>query len=320
MHRLKCLIVSAAVSTALLAVAGPAMADYISDIQNNYTNTNTQVTVDDTVSTPVVSATLSIPGTFHGKTYTNWAFYVNDSTGGMDVFVNSATLASFAGSYTPNIGDGIAIKGTYTVFDGFPELEAPFSSLSLYSTGNTPYPPVSGSLPDGYPCNINGLIQDYNANAVTVTAGTKSSTMVPNDYASQLVTLDNVWITSSGTLPATYGTSANISAVLNDSSGTCNYFYWESSYDAPVINMYGMPVLTGSNNMYDMTGFVDYFSPTVEFDPISITPLAPVPEPGTMALLGAGTTVATVGYARRKRRKSILRRAQTASNPRPRRA
>src|SRR5579862_7471228 len=109
----KGLILPAAVVGAVFGLAVSAMADYIADIQANNTTGQT-VEIDNTVGTPVVTALLSTPGTVHGRTYSNWAFYVNDGTGGMDVFVNSATLAAVAPGYTPHLGDGLDIKGNYT--------------------------------------------------------------------------------------------------------------------------------------------------------------------------------------------------------------
>jgi hypothetical protein len=85
-------------------------------------------------------------------------------------------------------------------------------------------------------------------------------------------------------------------------------FYWPTSYSMPLQNLYGMPIATGASNQYNMTGFLSDFpglpGNLVEFTPLTVTP---VPEPTTLALLGAGTTVAAVSYVRRKRRKAIVR-------------
>ena len=302
---MKSLTVSAAVLAALFALAVPAMADYISDVQANDTTGNLVElnAVPNNIfgqgnnnQYPVVTALLSTPGTVHGRTYSNYAMYVNDGTGGMDVFSPSSTLSSLG--YTPQLGDALDIKATYTPFDGFPEV-ATLTQAALQSTGNSTYPPVTGY-------NIQGILNDYAANAQTVTSGTVHTTILPNDVAAQLVTLDNVWLSSFGTatLQTSFGT-LNQQYTLNDSSGgTCSLFYWPTSYSVPLQNLYGQPIAYGSGNQYDMTGFLDYFSGTgIEFVPMTMTQVTSVPEPGTMALVGAGTTVAAVTYFRRKRKK-----------------
>jgi hypothetical protein len=321
MHRLlNGLIVSAAVSAALFAFASPAMADYISNIQANDTTGNL-VEVNNVPigppffmgngQDPVVSALLSTPGTVNGRTYSNWSFLLNDGTGGVDIFASAASLSATAANYTPNLGDGLDIKGKYSPFAGIPEVGT-ITQVTVTSTSNALPGPVTGF-------NIQGILNDYAANAQTVTAGTVSTTILPNDIGGKLVTLDNVWLSSFGTgaLQSSYGT-LNQQYTLNDSSGgTCSLFYWPTSYSMALQNLYGQSINYGSANQYNMTGFLDYFSGTgIEFVPLNVTPLAPVPEPSTMALLGTGMAVAAVSYIRRKRRKSTVRTAQIACHRR----
>jgi hypothetical protein len=304
------MIASAAALAALFALAVPAMADYIQNIQANDTTGNL-VEVNNVPigppffqgngQDPVVTSLLSTPGTVQGRVYTSWSFLLNDGTGGLDIFASAAALSATAANYTPNLGDGLDLKGTYSPFHSIPEV-ASITQATVTSTGNTVPGPVTGM-------NIQSILNDCAANGQTVTAGTVSTTVLPNDIGGKLVTLNNVWITSFGTaaVPSSYGT-ANIQTTLNDSSGgTLSMFYWPTSFSACLSNLYGQPIATGSGNQYNMTGFLSDFpglpGNLVEFTPISVTP---VPEPGTLALIGAGTTVAAVGYIRRKRKKSRL--------------
>jgi hypothetical protein len=318
MHRLKGLIVSAAVLAAPFAFAVPARADYISDVQANDTTGNlielNYVPIGPPFfqgnnSWPIVSALLSTPGTVHGRTYTNYAFYVNDTTGGMDVFSPSSTLSSLG--YTPQLGDALDIKGTYEPFDGFPEVSV-LTKAATQSTGNLYPGPVMGA-------NIAYILSDVANNSQTVTSGTVTTTIGPNDITAQLVTMNNVWLTSAGTATpqSSFGTANTTGSVyLNDSSGSCSFFYWPSSYSVPLSNLYGQAINYGPSNLYNMTGFFDIFGGAPEFVPFVVTPIAPVPEPGTLALIGTATAVATVTYIRRKRSKPTARIATPAFNRR----
>ena len=317
MHRLmKGLIVSAAVFAALFALAVPAMADYISDVQANDTTGNlvelNYVAIGPPFfqgnnSWPIVTALLSTPGTMDGHTYTSYAFYVNDTTGGMDVFSPSSTLSSLG--YTPHVGDALDIKGTYEPFDGFPEVSV-ITKAALQSTGNAYTPPVTG-------VNLAYVVSDFAHNSQTVTSGTVTTTIGPNDLTAQFVTLSNVWLTNGGTsaLQTSFGTGNSTgTTILNDSSGgSCSFFYWPTSYSAEFTGIYGNPpvygqsISYGPSSLYNMTGFFDVFSGTPEFVPFIVNPVSPTPEPGTLALFATGTAVAAVTYIGRKRRKSTAR-------------
>ena len=120
---------------------------------------------------------------------------------------------------------------------------------------------------------------------------------MPNDIGGILITLDNVQIEG----VTSFGT-ANISGTLSDSSGTTTMYYWPSSYSVPFANLAGMSI--NPNGLYNVTGVVDnYAGNQPEFLPMSIAAVAPVPEPGTLALLGTGVTAASVAYFRRKSRR-----------------
>ena len=207
------LIASAAVLAALFAFAVPARADYISDIQANDT-TGALIEINDVLGpsfNPVVLGRLSTPGTVHGRTYTSWAFYLNDNTGGVDVFSPSSTLSALG--YTPHLGDTLDLKGTYEPFDGFPEVSV-ITQATLTSTGNTTVPPVTGD-------NLAYVISDFANNSQTV----GSTTIGPNDLTAQLVTMSNVWLSGTGSMASSFGTANTITSggqtYLNDSSGSC---------------------------------------------------------------------------------------------------
>ncbi len=316
MHRTKNLVLAAGILAGLVASAAPAMADYISDVQANDTTGNlvelNYVPIGPPFnqgnnSWPIVSALLSTPGTVMtvagSRSYTSWAFYVNDTTGGMDVFSPSSTLSALG--YTPHLGDALDLKGTYEPFDGFPELSV-ITQSATQSTGNAYSQPVTGH-------NLAYVVSDFAANSQTVSSGTVTTTIGPNDLTAQLVTMTNVWLTSSGTAtPQTsFGTANTTGSVyLNDSSGSCSFFYWPSSYSMALQNLAGQPINYGPGNTYNMTGFFDIFGGAPEFVPFNVTPVTIAPEPGTLALVGTGTALAMLGCFRRKRWKSTLRAAK----------
>ena len=287
------------------------MADWISDIQANDL-TGTLVTVGTSSSgvangqtQPVVAAILSQPGivtTVAGsRSYSSWSFLVNDSTGGVDVFGKFPTGTT----YTPTVGDGVTVAGTWSPYNELPEVET-LTQITLNSQNN-PVPAALnsssqiGSGPGGQtgPLNCANLQYDalHNGQTVNATSGTVSSTSLPNDIGGTLITLDNVQIEG----VTSFGT-ANISGTLSDSSGTTTMYYWPSSYSVPFANLAGMSI--NPNGLYNVTGVVDnYAGNQPEFLPMSIAAVAPVPEPGTLALLGTGVTAASVAYFRRKSRR-----------------
>jgi len=289
------------------------MADYISDIQANDTTGNL-VEINNVPITPpffqgngqdpVVTALLSTPGTVAGKIYGNWSFLVNDGTGGALVFASSASLV--AAGYTPTVGNGLDLKGTYSPYHSLPEVGT-VTQATVTSTGHSVPGPVTGM-------NINGILTDCAANGQTVTAGTISTTVLPNDIGARLVTLDNVWLSSAGTSSgyvvsgSTCGTG-NLQAFLNDgsSTNTMSFYYWPTSYSVSLANLYGQPLDISGASHYNMTGFITDFpglpGGLVEFSPISITPATPVPEPGTLALTGSLAAIAAIAYVRRRRAK-----------------
>lgn len=359
MYRLmKSVIVPAAAVAALFAVCascGTAFAqneDSIADVNQSYPYYSTAQLgpcIYNGGAPAVVNMVLSKPGTVNGVSYSSWAFYVNDGTGGADVYSSSASLSALnyttvsggtATGYTPTAGDGLDIKGEWEPYHSFGELYAP-SKLTVVSTGNTvPAPAV---------VTVGGVLDDLANNAnpqLTGTSGTKSTTTVvmPDDLSGQIVTLDNVTLAwGATTAPVTKLGTANVSAILLDGTApltlsgsnfmsgevsafqtgdgiTYNpatqgaalaFYYWPTSYSVANQNLDGTSIdFTGATH-YNMTGFLSDYpglpGGLAEFSPLSITPVTAVPEPGTMALLGAGTMAAAVSYVRRKRRLSTLR-------------
>ena len=67
-----------------VAVAGFAHAANIATIETQASGT--AVTLD---TSPVVTAILSQPGTWNGKTYTGWSFLAQDSSGSLDIFATA---------------------------------------------------------------------------------------------------------------------------------------------------------------------------------------------------------------------------------------
>jgi hypothetical protein len=295
--------------TATVALAqATALADSAANIQTYASGS--AATYDDNGSGnyPIVTAILSAPhgtvynpgATLDGYTYNNWAYLAADTTGSLDMFYSS-TAAGPAANYPtlPKVGDTILVQGTYSPFDGIPEIEnGTAQAINVYgpgSQGNAPYPPgapvrttipvinVGTTLPAGGGVNASGL------------AGT-------------LLELDNVTISGAGT---TWAVHANTTATITDQSANSMVLYlWASSYStAGAIAVGGItaPDPTGAavpTGLVDMTGFVDDFYSTVtltteaEFVPISITQ---VPEPSAMVLCGLGFALAGVGYRLRKK-------------------
>jgi len=213
------------------------------------------------------SGSIYNPGSsLDGYTYSNWAVYAADPTGGMDLFYNE-TISS----YVPTQGDALSIAGTYTPFDAFPEIEnnaAGPLSITLESQGNTPYNPVpiittiptinvgTNSLPGGNGLNQSGL-------------------------AGSIIELQNVTLGNAG---SAWGSHQNVTTTVSDGVNTMTLYLWASSYsDAAAIAVANGGI--APTGLLDIYGFVDDFSNSAEFVPVEI--LA-VPEPGTLVLAGLG--------------------------------
>ena len=208
----------------------------------------------------------SQPGSVDGYTYTNWAFLTNDGTGSLDIFGH---LPAVNTEPTPTVGDAISATGTYSLFDGFPELSS-LTALSNVSSGNAVASPTVVTIPQliavGANPNYSG-IQEF------------------------VLSLNNVWIeqqNATNTVPGNFPTHANGTYTLYgggnyDAAHTMEMFQWASSYSTAAA-FGGTPVPTG---LVDMTGFVSIFGGNAQFTPFTIT-AAPVPEPVSTGLMAVG--------------------------------
>jgi len=276
------------IATAVFSSVTTALADYASDIESS--STVRTVTYDNAAGNgyPVVTAILSTAGTYNvglgSHTYTSTVFDANDGTGSIDIFA-SATALTTAG-YTPTLGDGVSVSGTYSPFDGIPEIET-ITAITKQSAGNAIPAPAVITVPQ-------------------VSASTTlNNKVLANGLSSYLVTLDNVKITAgNGTVVNPFATvfpsytdvansgfnTGTETYTITDSNGNqAEMFDWVTSYSTDDL-FGGTAVTTAAVNM---TGFVDGFG---EFVPMSIT--AAPDTSSTMMLLGIGGSVC-LGFARR---------------------
>jgi hypothetical protein len=207
---------------------------------------NQVVTLD---SSPVVTAILSQPGTYGGRTYSSYSFLAQDATGSLDIFgwTNS-------GAYTPLLGDTITATGTYSPYHQIPEIGT-VTALSATSTGNPIIAPSIYTIPQ--------------INQATL----------PLNIAGHLLEVDNVTISGA---PATFPAANGSYTITDSANNSMTLYYWYTSYSTDGA-MSGSAIPTGP---VDIVGFMSvYPGPPAdpEFTPISITA---VPEPSSVALLG----------------------------------
>jgi hypothetical protein len=209
---------------------------------------------------PVVSAIVSVGAgeTIDGYTYTTYAYFAADSTGSLDIFQKAA-----ASPYTPTLGDGISVSGTYSPFDGIPEVGT-ITSVTKESTGNAFSGPITATIP-----SIESALPNLPANA-----------------AATLVTIDNLTISNTGGVALTAGqdflTHANTTLQINDGGGNSMVLFQYASSYSTAAAFGGTAIPTGTVNI---TGFLDVFDGANEFIPVAISS---VPEPATLALAGLG--------------------------------
>ncbi len=260
---------SAVAALAVMGCGASVFGSTIASIESAYAaeatpraNLTAQSVGTPTDPAAVITAVLSVPQTLDGYTYTSWSFLTNDGTGSMDVFGKLPTPNT---EPTPTVGDAISATGTYTVFDGIPEIET-LTALSNVSTGNAVTAPAVVTIPQ---VNATALSEPPDNNGI-------------NEY---LVTVDNVQIDTNGTSTQATGnfpTHATATYTLSDGVNALTMFFWASSYSVDGA-MGGTPIPQGD---VDITGFADYFSPNAEFVPVSITA---VPEPVTLGVLSLGS-------------------------------
>jgi len=244
-----------ALATAMAVGAGtPAFAVMIGSFVYNGAPTGGTYEIGDVNTNPAVIDYIgSQPGTVDGYTYTKYALITGDGTGSVSVF--GAFPAG--NTYVPAVGDAIQATGTYSPFDGIPEVALTSSSvITRESAGN----PVSAPL--------------------EVTIPTLDSIVTIPNYAisEYYLELDNVTLTGA----TAFATHANTTLTATDaSSNTIEVYQWASSYSAAAV-LGGTAVPAG---LVDLTGIVDVFSSGPEFVPFTVTA---VPEPASLALLGLG--------------------------------
>jgi len=233
---------------------------------------------------PVISVVASQPGFYGGHTYTGYAVLAEDQSASLDLFISLATLTNLNAnpSYTLAAGDGVQAQGTYSPFDGIPEvtfttIAASNNYLKVTSTGNSvPAAPV------------------FTINQLTTLTGNGSNVLSQPGIAGTFIEIQNATISgSTGSFQHTFPleTQANTtdeSYTITDGSGSIELFDWTTSYsDCGALG--GSPVPTGPVDIY---GFYDSFN---EFVPLQI-----VPEPSTFILAGLGLVGGLLAMRRRR--------------------
>jgi fibronectin-binding autotransporter adhesin len=214
----------------------------------------------------VITQVLSMPGAVNGiggtggagVVYT-YAFYVNDGTGGLDVY---GALPP-GSTYVPTVGDTVKVTGNYAPFHQLPEI-TPDTSITKTGTASVPAPSV---LTIGY------IDQDIAYNSQTNTSSGTAGSVLPNDLAGIMVTLNNVKITGAGTPGTLFGTSNSPGgANVTSGSDSMTFYYWPSSYSLANTNIAKTVIPSGYVNMTGSVSVYGNGSNIPEFNPISITP------------------------------------------------
>src|SRR5580658_8484476 len=131
------LSLAAAAASAIGICGSTALASDIAQIEGQANNSAASLSSD-----PVVTVVGSTPGTMvDGYTYTSWQYFVQDSSGALDMFYSS----SLATGYTPTVGTTITASGNYSPFDDVPAIHRSSAnpiSVSLAGTASVPVLPV----------------------------------------------------------------------------------------------------------------------------------------------------------------------------------
>ena len=138
------------IATCVLSSLGStAFADNISTIEGDATGTAVNLTA------ATITDIASYPGTVNGRTYGNYAILATDGTGSVELFGHLPSGSSYVGWPSAN---SIAVSGTYSPFDGIPEIGS-VTAISLISSGNTVPSPVNVTIPQ---INANATTPNYN--------------------------------------------------------------------------------------------------------------------------------------------------------------
>jgi hypothetical protein len=276
----KSLIASSIMSAAVL-VATSAFADDAVNIQSY--SSGASVTWDNASGAyPVVTSILSVPGvTVNGYVYgaKGGTFLAADSTGGLEVY---GFLSSM---YTPVVGNSMLLTGTYDPFDSIPEVTTN-TTISGYGPSTVTVEGTGLSAPAGI-----GTLTSPKLETIPVLAGQGSS--LSTSVAAQVLQLDNVTI-SGQTAGEKFSTNDVTFTITDGSANTMSLFYYPHDFSIANQNLYGLTIPTGP---VDIEGIVDYFPSGGynEFIPLAIV----VPEPGTLALCGAGALLALAFRSRK---------------------
>jgi PEP-CTERM motif len=267
----KCVLLVAAVAVSLLGAR--VYADTAANIIQFYNLSDAAFYDNASGDYPVVTAIGSMPGTIHGRVYTGWSVFAEDSTGSLDLFISASTLTTLTANAgaSVSVGDALDLSGVVSPFQLIPELAfstVPASNhyFNTVSTGNAlPTPPVL-------------TISQIN------TIGAISNNPA---ISGKIVEIKGVTITDTGgngltALPGNGATVAQESFNMNDGTGDMLFFDWITSYSAAIM-LEGTPI--GPGLQYDMIGFTHAFGETPEFTAISMTL---VPEPSTVVLVATG--------------------------------
>ncbi len=226
----------------------------------------TAVTLD---NHPVITYIAAQPGSGDGYTYTNYSILANDGTGSIDLFGHLPS----GSTYVPTVGDAITVSGTFSPFNGIPEIGT-MTAISQISSGN----PVPGTTIRTIPQLL----------SVTTTQDPTTE-----EY---LVELDNVTFVSP---PAAFPVHANLSMTVTDGTNNLTVFFNPSTYSSSN-TLGGTAVPTGP---VDITGIIDAFGGTYNGNPVGGTAelipitVTAVPEPVTF-ILGALSLAGLLGAKR----------------------
>jgi hypothetical protein len=239
-----------------------ALAANISTIEAG--GPDTLVTLD---SNPVITSILSQPGTFGARTYLDWSFLVQDSTGSIDIYGTPVL-----NGYTPKIGDAITLFGTnspsrFAPYNQIPEIVA--ADVVRVSSGN-PVAPTVATIPQ------------------------LSQTTLPFSIAGYDIELQNVLISCG---PATFS-SANTSYTIRDAANDSMTLLFSPATYSTDGAMVGNTVPTGLVDIFGIDSVSGTGgSATAQFIPIAITA---APEPGAVSVLAASGALLALGLRKRR--------------------
>ncbi len=287
-------LLSVLVTAGVALAQATAWADTSASIQTYASGTAATYNDNGSGNYPIVTVIASAPvGALDGYTYGNYAYFAADPYGSLDIFYSSSAAGPAVNYPLPTVGDTILVQGTYSPFDGIPEIEngtAPAQAIDVFgpgSQGNPPYytTPVVTTIPT---INVGTTLPNG--------GGINSAVQGGRSLAGTLIQLDNVTIGATGNWP----THANLTTTVTDGVNTMTLYFWASSYST-LGALGGTAIPQGQQ---DITGFVDdfYTSSTgitaAEFVPLSFTS---VPEPSAMAFWGLGSALAWVCCRLRKK-------------------